>query len=326
MNNQNKTTSRLKEVMNSSLMSQLTIPLVVLFIWILLSLTTKTFFTKENISNLFRQASILGIIATGLTFEIISGQSDLGMGAAVGVSGIIATKLMSNGVPFVAIVPIITALGLLIGLFNGTIVVKGGVPAFIATLSTMTILRGFAYIISNGQTIGGLPKAFTSFSSKTLLGVPSFVIIYIAVMLVAHFVLSKTVFGRNLYAVGSNREAASLAGINVFRMITSAFMVSGVTASITGILVASRLASGQPTAGNGYDLQCVTACVIGGASLGGGRGTILGTFFGTLLIYTLQNGGNLLKINSFWLQVITGFMTVLAVLIDEGRRKKASRS
>lgn len=311
---------------NFRLTTQLTILIVVLAMWIFLALTTDTFLTRENIANLFRQTSLLGIVAVGLTFVIISGHSDLSMGATIGVSGIITAQLLRGGMPLIVVILAAIALGIAIGTVNGLVIIKGEVPAFIATLSTMTALRGVAYLLSNGQTIAGLPDYFNKFSGANIWIIPSFVFILIIVLIIGHFVLSSTVFGRNLYAVGSNKEVAALSGIKVYPMVQTAYMISGMLAALAGVLLTSRLASGQPMAGNGYDLQCVTAVVIGGGSLSGGKGSVMGTFIGTLLIYTLYNGGNLLNVNAFWLQIVIGVMTILAVFIDGLRRRRASRA
>lgn len=191
-------------------------------------------------------------------------------------------------------------------------------------MGTMTAYRGIAELINDGKIVSGLPSSYQQFASKTFLGLPSLVWIYIVVAVIVGVLLAKTLFGRSVYAVGSNSAVAELSGISVFRTSVTVFAISGMTAALAGIMFSLRMGQGLPAAGSGYELNCIASAVIGGASFTGGEGTILGTVIGTLLIQTLQNGGNLLKISSFWLEVVTGAVLIIAVAIDtiSKRRRK----
>lgn len=293
---------------------------IVVFLIIILSFATKNFFTTNNIRNLVRQTSVNGIIALGMTFVIISGGIDLSVGSIVGVSSIVVSKLLASGMAIFPSVMIAILVCTLLGMLNGLIIHYGKVPPFIATLGMMQAARGIVMLLSNARMIAGLPKAFTNFSQSLVLGLPSLFFVWLLVILVTFVVTTQMIFGRNIFAYGSNVEAAKLSGINVARVTVSVYAISGLLSGLAGVLMTSRLANGIPTAGQGYEMDAIASAVVGGASLSGGSGTILGTVLGALLISVIQNGGNLLGINSFILQIIVGVLIVASVWIDQKRK------
>ena len=299
-----------------------TIPLILVALWVILSIVQPVFRSSNNIVNLLRQASTLGVCAIGASFVILSGETDLSVGAILGLVGMLTTKLISQGMSVAAAVLIGIVTGAVCGAINGIIVQYTRIPSFIATMGTMTAHRGIAELINGGKIVAGMPESFSKFASVTVLGLPTLVWIYIAVAALGTFIMSKTLFGRNVYAVGSNAQVAELSGISVHKTSIFVFAISGALAGVAGLMYAARMGQGLPAAGAGYELNCIASAVIGGASFTGGEGTIIGTVFGTFIIQTLQNGGNLLKINSFWLEVITGALLILAVSIDTLSKRK----
>ena len=299
-----------------------TIPLILVALWVILSIVQPVFRSSNNIVNLLRQASTLGVCAIGASFVILSGGTDLSVGAILGLVGMLTTKLISQGMSVAAAVLIGIVTGAVCGAINGIIVQYTRIPSFIATMGTMTAYRGIAELINGGKIVAGMPESFSKFASVTVLGLPTLVWIYIAVAALGTFIMSKTLFGRNVYAVGSNAQVAELSGISVHKTSIFVFAISGALAGVAGLMYAARMGQGLPAAGAGYELNCIASAVIGGASFTGGEGTIIGTVFGTFIIQTLQNGGNLLKINSFWLEVITGALLILADSIDTLSKRK----
>jgi ribose transport system permease protein len=283
------------------------------------------FFTAENILNVTLQTSIIAIIAAGMTFVIITAGIDLSVGAMVAFSGVIATSVLKLDLQFALSFPLAVLIALLIGIFSGSIaglfVTRFNITPFIVTLSLMTIWRGASYMYTDGRPIWGFPDEFSFIGSGRVFGIPIPTIIMIYVYIVAYAILKHTKFGRYVYAVGGNKEAARLAGINVNRTLLSVYIISGVLSAISGILLASRMNSGQPNAGLMYEMDVIAAVVVGGTSLFGGRGTIIGTFLGAMLIGILRNGLNLLNVGSYVQMVVLGVVILLAVLLDQMRTK-----
>ncbi|MDC7225918.1 MAG: ABC transporter permease [Spirochaetales bacterium] len=296
--------------------------LILIAIIILLAIFSPKFLTANNIKNLVRQTSIIGVVAIGMTFVIISGGIDLSVGSILGVASIISSMLMVSGLPIFLAIIVAMVVCTLLGVINGIIVYDGKVPPFIATLGMMTAARGIVMLISNARMIAGLPRTFSNFAQITILGMPSLFFVWLLVIIATFIVTSQTVIGRNLFAFGSNPEAARLSGINIRTLTYFIYGISGFMCAIAGILMTSRLSNGIPTAGTGYELDAIAAAVVGGASLSGGSGTIIGTVLGALLIAIIRNGGNLLGINPFILQISVGVLIVVSVMIDQ--RRKAS--
>ncbi len=294
---------------------------------ILFSQFSQYFFTADNLLNVTLQVSITAIIAVGMTFVILTGGIDLSVGSVVAVTGIIATSLIKfdfSASPFLLItVSVIVALvfGFLSGSAAGFFITKFKVTPFIITLALMTVWRGAAFVYTDGRPVWGLPEMFSVLGGGRFIGIPVPTIIMIIIFFAAHVVLTKTRFGRYVYAVGGNEEAARLVGIKTNKILIAVYSICGLLSALSGILLASRMNSGQPNAGQMYELDVIAAVVVGGTSLNGGRGTILGTFFGAMLIAILRNGLNLLNVNSYVQQVIVGVVILLAVLLDRKRGK-----
>ncbi|WP_410499889.1 ABC transporter permease [Chitinibacter sp. S2-10] len=288
-----------------------------------LAVTSADFLTVGNLLNVFRQVSINALIAFGMTMVILLGGIDLSVGSILALSSVFTALMLSHGIdPVVA-----TSVGILagagMGMLNGLVISKGKVAPFIATLGTMTILRGLALVFSEGRPITGLDSDFFAMLGGGYVAgfIPVPVIMMGVMFVVFWFVLKRTVFGRHVYAVGGNEEAASLSGIKTDRIKIWVYTLSGAMAATAGMILTSRLNSAQPTAGTGYELDAIAAVVLGGTSLTGGRGWIFGTLVGALLIGVLNNGLNLLGVSSFYQQVIKGVVILLAVLLDRANKK-----
>lgn len=293
--------------------------------FLIFSLLSPYFFTAENLLNVTLQTSITAIIAVGMTFVILTAGIDLSVGALVAITGVVATSILKFDLPFSFSLPLGMLVGLLIGAVSGAsagfFITRMNITPFIVTLALMTIWRGAAFMYTDGRPIWELPESFSVLGSGRLLEVPVPTVIMIAVYVWAYLVLSRTRFGRYVYAVGGNKEAARLAGVNTSRVLVGVYVICGVLSSLSGILLASRINSGQPNAGLMYELDVIAAVVVGGTSLFGGRGSIAGTFIGSMLIGVLRNGLNLMNVGSYVQQVVVGFVILLAVMLDQLRRK-----
>lgn len=283
------------------------------------------FLTAENILNVTLQTSITAIIAVGMTFVILTAGIDLSVGALVAFSGVVATSVLKLELPLVLLFPLAIVVAFLIGLFSGAFagffVTKLNITPFIVTLALMTIWRGAAYMYTDGRPVWGLPDEFSIFGSGRIAGIPVPTLIMVTVYAIAFVVLRHTRFGRHVYAVGGNREAARLAGVNTTRVLLAVYIICGMLSAMSGVLLASRMNSGQPNAGQMYELDVIAAVVVGGTSLFGGRGSIIGTFIGAMLIGVLRNGLNLLDVGSYVQSVVLGVVILLAVLMDHLRIK-----
>lgn len=311
-----------------SLSTVMMLAVLLLAMFIVLTLLTDKFLTVNNIQNLLRQTAIYGVIAIGMTFVIMSGGIDLSVGAVVGLSGVLSAMFMSTsertggmGLPVWLAIIAAVAISSLVGVINGAIIFDGKVPPFIATLGIQTAVRGLIMLITNAQMISGIPKDFAGFSRQTFLAFPTLGWVWVAVIVVAAIVIKFTTFGRNIFAVGSNTEAARLSGISIRKTTYSVYVVSALMCAVAGVLMTARLGNGVPTGGIGYETDAIAAAVIGGASLNGAEGSIIGTVLGSLIMATLRNGGNLLGINSFILEITIGLLIVFAVLMDKRRKK-----
>lgn len=282
------------------------------------------FLTGGNVLNIMNQVSTNAIIAFGMTLAIIITGIDLSVGSVVAVTGVVMCRLMIDyniGV-FTATTSVLV-LGLLIGLLNGFVVAWFKIPAFVATLASMIIFRGTALLLVNGVPIFNDNEAFLYMGNGFIAGiVPMPVVIMVLVAIPFLYLTKRTIWGRRIYALGGNEEAAILSGLNVFRIKLLVFALCGLCAAISGVIIASRLGSGQPNAGDGYELDAITACVIGGANMNGGYGAIMGTLAGAFLIGLINNGMNLLDISPYWQLVLKGCIILAAVIIDCNSSKK----
>lgn len=293
--------------------------LAVLFLFF--SVTSDVFLTVNNLKTLVRQVSIYGIIAIGMLVVIISAGIDLSVGSVTGLSGVVAALCMAGGMSISISLIIALVSGLIVGLVNGILVHDGKVPPFIATMGTMTVVRAIIMLLTNASMISGQPQSFKRIAQTEILNIPFLFVVWVIMIIIAWFITKKTVFGRNVYAIGSNREAARLSGINIRKTIYGVYIFSAFVCSIAGILLTARLGNGVPTAGAGYELDAIASAVVGGASLDGGTGSVIGTVLGSMIMATLRQGGVLLGVNAFVLEIIIGSLIVVAVLIDKLRRK-----
>jgi len=297
--------------------SPLALPLIgLIVVSVLMGFASDNFFSVSNIFNVLRQVSIVAILAVGMTFVILTGGIDLSVGAVMALAGTIAAGLMVNfGMPGWVGLLAGLGVGVILGIFNGYLVAWGRMPAIIVTLATMGIARGLGLIYSGGYPISGLPSWISWFGVGRIGIVPVPVIITVIVYALAWVLLQRTAFGRHVYAIGGNELAAKLSGVKTQRVKLAVYAISGVTAAIAALILTGRLMSGQPNAGVGFELDAIAAVVLGGTAIAGGRGLILGTLIGAILLGILNNGLNLMGINPYLQDVIKGLIILLAIYI-----------
>jgi len=287
-----------------------------------LSFASPHFLTTQNLLQIGLQISIVAILAVGQALVIIAGGIDISVGSTVAFSGIAAVLALREGAPWPAAALGGVLAGGLVGAVNGGLATAARLPPFIATLGTMGLVRGLTLIVSGGvNLIFPFPPGFAALGGERALGLPIPLLILVAVAGLFQAVLSLTSYGRRLYALGGNAEAARLSGIAVHRTLASAYVLCGLLSGLAGVILAARLGIGQPTAAEGYELDVIAACVIGGASLSGGRGSVAEALLGALLIGVLRNGCNLLDISAFWQRAVMGLIILLAVFYDRNVRR-----
>lgn len=306
------------------------VPIVILVIaW---TVVAPNFMTYSNWMNILRQVSMIAILAAGMFFPMVTGCIDMGMASVVGITGIVFAKMLVdlNMNPLLAAVLAIL-LGVLCGLVNGIMVTTFGIPAFIATLGMQYVGRGMCYVITNSYPVSGLPESigwfgrgFLTIGGKELIPWP--VVFMIIVYIVVAFVTSKVKFGRYVYAVGGNEEASYLSGINAKAIRRAVFVISGVAAGIVGVILVSRLNSGQPQGGTGWEFKAVIAAVMGGVSLSGGKGKPIGVALGAVFVGILENGMTLLNVSSYYQQVVQGIVLIMAIAFDVYKNKRQAES
>ena len=274
------------------------------------------FFSLPNLINVALSIAITGILAVGMTAVILTGGIDLSVGSVAALAGVVAAMIATSGRVLPASL-VALGIGLAVGLFNGLMISQFRVPPFVVTLAMLTICRGLAFIVTSGRSIGNLPASFGVFGRERLLGVPVPVLLMLVVFVAGWFVLKRMVLGRYVYAIGGNREAAFLAGINVKRVILTVYLLNGLLVGLAGLVLASRLGAGVPNAGLQYELDVIAAVVVGGTSLNGGRGSVIGTFWGAVFIGVLNNGLNLAGIDPYMQKIALGLVILLAVLADQ---------
>lgn len=301
-------------------MPEFNLVLIWLVFTIALSVINPTFISAGNITNLLRSTAIVGILAIGMTFVIITGGIDLSVGSTLAFSGMLAAILMDGGMGVAPAIIIGVVAGTLVGVIQGLIIHYGNVPAFIATLGGMAIIRGVVMLMSNANKVL-VPSSVGQFAVLKLFGIPAMVYVWLVIVVVGIVIAKYTIFGRNVYAIGSDQEAARLSGIKISKNICYVYAFSAFCASVAGILMLTRLGSGTPTAGTSYEMDAVAAAVVGGASLSGAVGSVFGTVVGTVIIAMISNGGQLLGINSFILDIAVGALIVIAVFIDKKSKK-----
>ncbi len=286
---------------------------------------TPYFLTAANLANVAEQSAIVGVIAIGMTFVILTGGIDLSVGSVVALAGVAIGVSLQHALPlpFALCVGLVT--GTTAGIANGLLISVGKLPPFIATLGMMSVARGMALMLADGRPISGFQGSLRALTTNRVLGIPGSVMVMLALYAVAHIVLTRTVFGRLVYAVGGNEEAAALSGINVRAVKIVAYAICGLSASVCTMLLVARLDSAQPIAGIGYELDAIAAVVIGGTSLLGGSGSVVGTLIGALIMSVLRNGLNLLGVSSYVQQVAIGVVIVIAVLVDMALHRRVQR-
>lgn len=288
---------------------------------IIISIISPRFLTTSNLLNVFRQTSINAIIAAGMTFVILTSGIDLSVGSILGFSGAVTAMMLASGINIWLSLLVAILIGALAGALNGVIITKGKVQPFIATLSIMILLRGSTMVLTSGKPIAvpadKVSSLFRWIGTGSIGPIPVPVVIMAIIFGICHYVLSQTQFGRHLYAVGGNEEASLLSGVNTIKTKILAYTISGILASVAGIIVTSRLSSAQPTAGEGYELDAIAAVVLGGTSLAGGQGTIMGTIIGALIIGILNNALNLMDVQSYYQMIAKAIVILIAVLLDK---------
>jgi ribose transport system permease protein len=296
--------------------------IVILIGGVLLSFASPVFFTRLNLENLLFSSTIIAIVAIGQAFVILIAGIDLSVGAVLALSSVLCVVFATQlGLPTIIAALLALCLGALIGLINGINVTLVRIPALIATLAMMSITRGIAFLISGGRNIAPVPSIYVDIQSARLFGIPVVILFTLLVGVLAHFVLTRTRFGREIYATGGNAVAAQLAGIRTNRVIIAAYVISGLCAALGGLMITARLEAGAATAGFGYELTVISAVVIGGVSLFGGEGRISGVLLGVILLGLVQNAVNLLNIPPNYDYVVSGVVIAVAAALDVYRRR-----
>jgi ribose transport system permease protein len=291
-------------------------------LFVALSIASPHFLTNTNLSSVVRQTAVINIMALGMTMIIIAGGIDLSVGAILAMGGLLGTMAMEKGAPIPAGVAIGVLVGLVCGFVNGFLTTRLGIAPFIVTLGTLGIVRGVTLIISNGLPVHRIPQPFSFLGEGTVLGVPFVLWILVACAALTHFTLEHTRLGRYAFAIGSNPEAAVYAGIPVAFHTVAVYAIGGMLTGLAGMIEASRLMTGQPTAGQGYELQAIAAVVIGGGSLHGGEGSVTGTLVGAFIMGLLSNSSDLLGVSPYLQQALIGAVIILAVTLDEVRKRR----
>lgn len=295
--------------------------LTLIALFVVLSIASPSFLTSTNLSSVVRQTAVINIIALGMTVVMIAGGIDLSVGSILALAGLLGAMAMGrHGIAQGIMVGVLAGGGC--GLANGLMTTSLRINPFIVTLGTMGIYRGLALIISNGLPVHNIPPSFSYLAEGTLLELPLVLWILLVCAVVVHVILEHTRLGRYAFSIGSNAEAALYAGVPVRFHTTAVYVVAGLLTGLAGLIEASRLMTGQPTSGQGYELTAIAAVVIGGGSLRGGEGSVLGTLVGAFIMGLLANGSDLLGINPYWQQVIIGGIIILAVAFDELRKRR----
>lgn len=307
----------------SHYISKYQIHLIFIIMVIILSVMTPAFLRPQNLINVIRQISIVGIISIGMTFIIISGGIDLSAGAIVALVSVAAAIFGQQG-KYSVIVTILVAcsIGIICGLINGVLIAKTKIAPFIATLGVMSVARGIALLISNGEPIDNLSKGFEFLGSGYILIFPVPIVIFTIIIVMGTALLNNMKFGKYIYGIGGNEKAASICGINVAKYKIYIYTLEGLLCGIAGLILTARISAGSGTVGVGYEMDAITAVVIGGTSMSGGIGKLGGTLVGVLIIGVLNNGLDLLHVSPYWQQILKGIIIVVAVILDVRRRQK----
>ncbi len=299
----------------------------VLLIFAVMALICRTqginFVTGSNIANIIVQSTIIAVIAIGQSIVIITGGIDLSVGSVAGFASVLTGILIKAGFPIWVAVIIGLISGGVMGLVNGLGVTYGKIPAFIMTLGMLSIARGGAFALNEGKPVANFPQELNNIANSTILGIPSFIIYVIVLYVIMSFVMGKTKYGRNVYAVGGNEHAAKLSGVSVSRVQIITYCLGGLFAALGGVFLLSRLMYGSPNGGSGYELQVIAAAIIGGIALSGGQGKLVNTFVGAIILSTLNAGLQMLNVAFYIQQMVTGIVIILAVFFDKAEERRA---
>ncbi|SHR24575.1 ribose ABC transporter permease [Mycobacteroides abscessus subsp. abscessus] len=306
---------------SKQIFNQLGMLIILALLIVVMSVIAPNFTDSSNILNVLKQSSITAILAAGMTVVILTGGIDLSVGSTLALSGVISVLLSNAGAPVGLAMLAGAGVGYVAGAINGYLTAVPKLPAFIVTLGSMTYLRGLAYVITGGYPVVLASEKFKFIGAGEIFGIPTPIYIMAIVYLIMFVVLKYTMFGRHVYAIGGNEEAAHLTGIKVNRTLINVYSISGLLAGISGVVMAGRLFSGQPMVGIAFELDAIAAVVLGGTSFVGGRGRIQGTIIGVLIVAVLTNGMTLLNVDYYWQQVVKGIVIVIAVLLDRMRSK-----
>lgn len=299
--------------------------ILLLMVVILAILRPGTFFSYRNLINIVRQVSFYAMVGMGAMVVLVGGDFDLSAGSVIGITSILATMPISGNpdMPIIVSFLIAVGVGLVVGLINGVLVAYCRMPAFIATLGMQTLLRGLALYIANGRSISGLPEKFNFLGGGSIGIIPVPVIILIILSFITWYLMKYTRLGRHIYAIGGNSQAATVSGVNAKAIKVFTFIFAGITAAIAGLILTARIASGNASSGEGYELQAIAGCVIGGVSLNGGVGSVYGVICGVLVIGVLNNAMDLMNVSGYMQKVAQGIIIIVAVLLDVIRAKSA---
>lgn len=300
---------------------QMTSLLSLVIIVFVLAVTSPAFFHLSNIMNILVQVAVVAVIAAGSTAVILTGGIDLSVGAVMALSGVLSAGVIrGTGNPFMAALTCI-GVSVLCGFITGLMITAGRMPPFVATLSMMSITRGLSFIYTKGKPISGFPDSFRFFGAGAIGGIPVMILLTLVVYIVMYFVLKRTPFGRVIYAIGSNEEATRLTGINTSKNKLLVYSLAGLLTGIAALMYVGRINSGHPGAGSGYEMDAIAAVVIGGTSLSGGKGSLVGTLIGALIMGVIRNGLNLLNVDPYWQNVVLGLVIAGAVMLDQKTNK-----
>lgn len=295
---------------------------IIIAIIVVMSFVSPVFMTSKNIINIIRQISINGIIAVGMTFVILTGGIDLSVGSVVAITSVIVGSMLQNGSNWLVACIVAILISLAFGAFNGTMIAYVGFQPFIATLATVTMGSGIALAYSDGKPFTISDESFLKIGQGYLGAIPIPIVLLVIVVAIGLIILKTTTFGRYVFAIGGNKNAAKLSGVRTRRVELMVYVISAFCAAIVGLILSARISSGQPTAGEGYELDAIAATAIGGTSMTGGVGSLTGTIFGFVLLGLMTNSMNLLNINSFYQEIVKGILIIIAVFLDMTSKNK----
>ncbi|HWO97077.1 MAG TPA: ABC transporter permease [Bacillus sp. (in: firmicutes)] len=319
----NKTNKSAWKEKGAQILNKYGILFILIAMVVVMSFLSPAFLNTNNLLNVVRQISFIGIVAMGVTMIIITTGIDLSSGSVIALVSVVVASYAHPGDSLFVAIAIGLGIGALCGFINGAVSAKGKIPPFIATLGMMTAARGLALLYSDGRPIPDLSDSFMFLGKGEIAGIPFPIIVFVVMGIISHLLLSKTKFGKYTYAIGGNEQAARICGINVDRYKIMIYTYAGLLSAIAGMMLTARISVGQPSMGVMFELDAIAAAVIGGTSLAGGVGTIAGTMIGALIIGVLNNGLDLLGVSSYWQQILKGAIIVSAVLIDSRKNKKS---